>query len=161
MIRIFVTLFNMIISTGVFFIFFGIFIFRAVWGKRAIINSKWKIVISVTYFRNSVAYDHYFWCSCVNDTDDISRWFFLFFFNFLLSGCLVGKRAKNSPKWKITIASVMHHISGTVIHRIMICCQQGKRAKNGPRWQKNSVCCTSCLRNHVSYGCHLWYTFVK
>ena len=26
---------------------------------------------------------------------------------------------------------------------------------------KNSVCCTSYLRNHTSYDCHLWYTYVK
>ena len=36
----------------------------------------------------------------------------------------------------------------------------GKRAKDGPRWQKNSGC-TSYLRNHISYDCHLWYTWVK
>ena len=31
-----------------------------------------------------------------------------------------GKSAKSSPKWKITIKSVMCHISGTVKHMIMI-----------------------------------------
>ena len=27
--------------------------------------------------------------------------------------------------------------------------------------KKNSLWCTSYLRNHISYDCHLWYTFVK
>ena len=34
-------------------------------------------------------------------------------------------------------------------------------AKNGTKWQKNSVWCTSYLRDHISYDCHLWYTCVK
>ena len=45
---------------------------------------------------------------------------FLFFLNFDFLGCEGGKRAKNSPKWKITITSVMCHIAGTVWHMIMI-----------------------------------------
>ena len=36
-----------------------------------------------------------------------------------------------------------------------------KRQKNCPKWQKNSVCHTSCLRNYISYDCHLWCTCVK
>ena len=36
-----------------------------------------------------------------------------------------------------------------------------KRTKNGLILQKNSVCCTSYLRIHISYNCHLWYACVK
>ena len=50
-----------------------------------------------------------------------------------------------------------------------------KGQKNGPKWQKilsvtldisgtindKKICCAPYLRNHTSYDCHLWYTFVK
>ena len=36
----------------------------------------------------------------------------------------------------------------------------GERGKNGPKQQK-IVCHTPYLRNHSSYDCNLWYTFVK
>ena len=55
-----------------------------------------------------------FWCTCV-------KWYIQGFFTFLkvwFFGLLEGKRAKNSPKWKIII-SVMHHISGTVSHMMI------------------------------------------
>ena len=42
-----------------------------------------------------------------------------------------------------------------------LACYRGKRTKNGPKWQKRSACYTPYLRNHTSYDCHLWYTFVK
>ena len=52
-----------------------------------------------------------FWYTCV-------KWWYLkaffHFFQIYFSGCYGGKRAKNSPKWKITITSVTHHMSGTV-----------------------------------------------
>ena len=37
----------------------------------------------------------------------------------------------------------------------------GGEGKKGPRSQKHSIWCTSYLRNHISYNCHLWYTCVK
>ena len=37
----------------------------------------------------------------------------------------------------------------------------GKRGKKWPKMTKNYVWCTSYLRNHISYDCHLWYTSVK
>ena len=66
------------------------------------------------YHRNSIAYDHDFWYTCV-------EWWYLQKV-FTISGKFQfrGKRAKNSPKWKITITSVTHHISGTVYHMIII-----------------------------------------
>ena len=36
-----------------------------------------------------------------------------------------------------------------------------KRAKNGPKWQILSFALHPYLRNHTSYYCYLWYTFVK
>ena len=67
---------------------------------------------NVPYLWNSMAYDHDFWYNCVK------WWYLQAFFHFL--GCYVGKRAKNSPKWKIVITCVMYHILGTVNHMIMI-----------------------------------------
>ena len=68
----------------------------------------------LTYLRNSIAYDHDFWYTCV-------KWWhlqthFSFFCNFYFLGKLGGKRVKNknSPKWRITITSVTRHISRAV-----------------------------------------------
>ena len=106
--------------------------------------------------------------------------FLKFSFFGLLEGGSGGKRRKYSPKWKITSTSITCHISGTVCdHNVWYTCvklwyiqaffhffdififQAGKRAKNGARWKKNPVWCTSYLRNHISYDCHLLYTCVK
>ena len=109
------------ISPGNFFIFFEIFIFWGVrgGGKRAKNSHKMKnnnCICHTTYLRNSIAYDHVFWSTCV-------KWwyfqaFFKFFWKLLIFRAVTGweersKRAKNSPKWKITITSVTCHISGT------------------------------------------------
>ena len=73
-------------------------------------------ICRASYFRNFTSSDYNFWYACV-------KWWYLqaffsicfqFFFKFWFFGCLGGKRAKNSPKWKMKIAFVMHHISGTV-----------------------------------------------
>ena len=70
-------------------------------------------------------YDHDFWYTCV-------KWYLLVFFSFchffenFIFGAVKGgggvgggagggeREGKNSPKWKITITSIMHYISGTV-----------------------------------------------
>ena len=38
---------------------------------------------------------------------------------------------------------------------------RGKKGKERSEMTKNFVRCTPYLRNHTSYGCHLWYTYVK
>ena len=68
--------------------------------------------------RNSIAYGHDFWYTCVKWW--YLRVFFSLFWNFHFSGCVEGKKTKNSPKWKTAITSLTHHISGTVWHIIMI-----------------------------------------
>ena len=64
------------------------------------------------YLWNPTSCDHNFWYA----RDDVSR-SFSFSKIFWFFGPL---RAKNSPKWKIKIASVMCHIPGKVWHLIMI-----------------------------------------
>ena len=108
---------KMMISPCVFFIFFffEIFIFWAVMGvkgQKIAQNEKYNYIRHTPYLRNSKACDHDFCYTYV-------KWwyilvFFLFFWTFHFLDCQGGKRAKNSPKWKITITSVMRHISGTV-----------------------------------------------
>ena len=61
------------------------------------------------YLRNSVAHDHDLWYTC-------AKWwylqaFFSFLWNFHFWGKLWGKRAKNSPKWKITIIHLSRAMS--------------------------------------------------
>ena len=70
-----------------------------------------------SYLRNSIAYDHGFWYTCV-------KWYYLqVFFSFfkmwfsrLLGG---GKSAKNGQKWQ-KILSVALHISVNMHHVIVI-----------------------------------------
>ena len=52
----------------------------------------------------------------------ISPGVFVSFSKVWFFGLLGGKRAKNSPKWELTITSVMDHISGTVYLQIIIFC---------------------------------------
>ena len=105
----------------------------------------------VPYLRNSMAYDHDFWYTCV-------KWWYLRCFFGLWS-----KRTKNGPKWQ-KILSVSLLISGT-LHHIWLCflihmCkimispaiffifsklffflvfQKDKRAKNDPKLLPTSV----------------------
>ena len=87
------------------------------WGWNC---SEWKITITshTPYLRTNLAYDHDFWRTCVKSWYlQVSR---SFYWNFHCLGCEEGKREKYSPKWKITITSIMCYISGTVYPMIMI-----------------------------------------
>ena len=55
------------------------------------------------YLRNHTYSDHNFWCTCV-------KWWYLQDF-FYLKKIL---RAKNSPKWKITITSITCHLRNSI-----------------------------------------------
>ena len=63
------------------------------------------------YIRNSITYDHDFWWTCVCVKWWCLQAFFSLFWNFYFLGKLGGKRAKSSPKWKITIINPSHAIS--------------------------------------------------
>ena len=121
------------------------------------------------YLRNSIAYEHNFWYTCV-------KWwylqvFFFFFRNFDFWGCKWGKR------WpKMMKNSVALHISGTIDHAIFILsfmvqlCKMmifqvifsifskfwfsgllgGEKGKKWSKMTKNYVCLTPYLRNHTS-----------
>ena len=74
-----------------FSFFFLIFIFQAVKGLKGQKMTKMKnnnYICHALCLRNSLAYDHDFWCTCV-------KWwylqvFFSFFFNFDFSSCFGG-----------------------------------------------------------------------
>ena len=90
-----------------FSFFFLISVFQAVTGvKGQKMAQNEKLIYHAPYLRKGIAYDHEFWYTCENDG------IYKCLFHFLSSWG--SKRAKNSPKWKITITSIMHHISGTV-----------------------------------------------
>ena len=78
----------------------------------------------VPYLRNSIVYDHDFWYACVNE--NICKWvfFFFFFFGIFISWAVRGggggKREKKGPKKKKKNTYIMHDISRTVWHKIMI-----------------------------------------
>ena len=81
------------------------------WGTHLYMSLFLSIHLSVCrvlYLRNRTSSHHNFWYTYL-------KWwylqaFFTFFKNFDFLGCYGGKRAKNSPKWEITITSVTHHI---------------------------------------------------
>ena len=113
--------------------------------------------------------------------------FFSFFQNFDFLAVRGVKRAKNSPKWEITITSVTHHISGTVHHLIIIFGTHFKmmispglfffifskfwffrvlgelKGKNSPKWEITIASVT----DHISGTIHhlsdhnFWYTYAK
>ena len=110
---------------------------------------------------NSIVYDHDFCYTCV-------KWWFLqvffyFFEIFIFQAVKVGrgvKRAKSSPKWKITMISVMwwyFQVFLSLFWNLIFWAVRGWPNMT----KKKSVCCSWCLRNHISYDCHLWYTCVK
>ena len=123
------------------------------------------------YLRNHTYSDHNFWCTCV-------KWWYLQDF-FYLKKIL---RAKNSPKWKITITSITCHLRNSIEyeHDFWYTCVKwwytqcffvflmfskfwfsgGVSEENVSKWTKK-LCCASYLRNHTWYGCHLWCTFLK
>ena len=103
-----------------FFHFFEVLIFWAVKGVKGKNSPKGKIAITSVMcliFRKSKACDYYIWYNCVK------CWYLQVFFHLFLKFSffrqLRGKRARNSPKWKIFIF-VTRHISGTVTHMIII-----------------------------------------
>ena len=103
-----------------FFSFFEIFILWAARGVKGQKLPKMKnnYIRLAPYLRNSMAYNHDLWYICV-------KWwylqlFFLLFEIFIFWAVRGIKLAKNCPKWKTTITSVMHCISRTVWHIIMI-----------------------------------------
>ena len=62
----------------------------------------------VLLLRSHIWCDHNFRYTCMISPD-----FFFSFFLILIFGVIRGvKRKKNSPKWKIKVTSVTHHISG-------------------------------------------------
>ena len=121
----------------------------------------------VPYLRKCIAYDHEFWYTCV-------KWWYFFslngvFFQFfkILSfwffrGVKGQKMVQNDKKSvqlceMIISPGVFFIFSKFWFFRLLV----GKRAKKQSKMTKNSGFCTPYLRNHTSYNCHLWYTFVK
>ena len=70
------------------------------------------------YLRNSTAYDHGFWYTCVKSWYLHAFFFFFFFFNFFFWGFLGGKRAKSSPKWQ---KKSVCHTSYLINHTSYVC----------------------------------------
>ena len=114
----------------------------------------------------------------------ISPSIFFIFSKFWFFRLLGGKRAKNSPKWEITITSVMHHVSGTGHHLIIIFgtrmqnddvqvfffifsklwffgLLRGQKGKKWPKLKNNYIRHTPYLRNRTSSDHNFWHTYLK
>ena len=108
------------ISPGVFSFFQNFEFLGCYGGKRAKNSQKWEIITSVTHHISRTIH-HLMMNFVTHMQNDISGTYFhffriLFFWAVFFLGC---KRAENSRKWEI-ITSVIHHISGTVHHLIII-----------------------------------------
>ena len=97
-----------------FHLSFEIYIFgavRRVKGQKIAQNEKWQFHVSHAICQEQ--YSIWSWILVHLCKMIISPGIF-FSLEVLSFWAIRGKRAKNSPKWKITITSVMCHISGTV-----------------------------------------------
>ena len=136
-------------------------------------------ICHLSYHRNIIVYDHDFWYTCV-------KWWYLqviFFFKILIfcvvSGVKWQKMAQNhkifwllhfiSLKPYIIWLSFMVHLCkmmmspGVVVifkKIVIFWLVRGVKGQNITRKDKK-FCCTSYLRNHTSYYCHLCYACVK
>ena len=85
---------KMMMSLGVFFIFWKFLFLGLLGGKRAKNSPKWKnnYVCHMPHLRKSIAYDHDFWYTVV-------KWWYLqaFFFHFPFIGLL------GEVKWQKTV----------------------------------------------------------
>ena len=113
----------------------------------------------------------------------ISPGVFSFFSEFWFSG-LLGVEGQKWPKMTRNSASCTsylrnhtsydchlwctyvkwwHDITKYFVHffKILIFWVREVKGQKTAQNDKNSVCCTSYLRNHTLYDCHLWYTCVK
>ena len=82
----------------------------------------------------------------------ISPGVFFICFKFSFSGLLEGKRPKNSPKWKITITSVMCYISGTVWIWSLVLVHFCKMMISPGHF---------CLSKNIGNDHDFWYTIAK
>ena len=97
--------------------------------KRAKHSPKWKFKNYIhhrSYFSNSVANEH----------------------GFLVHLCILCKVMMIFPGFFCFFFSCFQNFDS-------LDCDWAKRAKNGLKWQKDSVCCTSYLRNLT-----LWFSFM-
>ena len=168
----------------VFFLFFEIFIFRTVKGVKGQKWSKMKsnnYICHAPYLRNSIAYDHDFWYSCVK------WWYFhmICFFHFsdiftfwAVKGVKGQKMSQYDKKFcLLQLIYLRNHISW-LSFMVLLCkmmmslafCfifskfwffgllgegRRGKRVKNGPRWEKKI-----CLLHFVSQESYIiWFWF--
>ena len=104
--------FKVMISPGGFYIF--LFLISIFWAVREIKGEKRpkiknNYICHASYIKNSIAYDHDFWYTCVK------WWYLQVIFHFFKRD----KRAKNSPKWQ-KILSVTLHSSGTIGSSFMV-----------------------------------------
>ena len=110
---------KMMISLGIVFIYLK-FSFRLLEGQKGKKLPKMKnsnCICHAPYLKNSIAYNHDFWCTCV-------KWwywgvFFIFWAFFFFGGGGGRKREKNGPRWQKNL-SVAVDISGTIYHMIVI-----------------------------------------
>ena len=94
---------KIMISSGVFFIFFKFWFFRLLGSKRAKNSPKWKITITSVHLSHTISQEQYsVWSFLVHYCKImISPGIFLIFVKFWFFGLLAGKggkRTKNGPK---------------------------------------------------------------
>ena len=134
------------------------------------------------YLRNSIAYDHDFWYTCV-------KWWYLQvvvfqFLKILLFGVVRGVKGQKAVQndkicclshfislepYIIWLSFMVHLCKMLIYPSIFFIFSKfwffgllgGWKSKKRSKMTKNSVRCSQCLKNHTSYDCHLCYLYVK
>ena len=114
---------KMMISPGFFFLFFFFLILifwavRAVVGEKIAQNENWQLHLSCAISQGQYSIRSWFLVHLCNMMTSPKVFFIFLKFSFL--GLLGSKTAKNSPKRKITIASITLDIWGTIHHMLVI-----------------------------------------
>ena len=164
------------ISSGVFFIFLKLSFFGLLGGWKKKVQPKMKNsnhTHHVPYLRNSIAYDHDFWYTCVKC--DISSSFFLYFH-------FSGWYLLNGPRWqkKLCLLYFISQEPYIIVIYVHLCTMMislgvfffifskfwfsGLLNSGGCKMiQNEKKICLLCFTSQESYiyDFHLWYSCVK
>ena len=133
-------------------------------------------ILHVSYLRNSLAYGHNLWYTCV-------KWWYLQAFssfsqNFNFLGCQWGNMAKNDPKWQkiLSVISQKSYIMSFMVHLCKMMISSGiffisfkfrffrllggKRAKYGTKWKITITFATRHISGTVQHMIMIFGTLV-
>ena len=126
------------------------------------------------YLRNHTSCDHSFWYTYVEWWFLQGRFFSFFFFLILIFwpkmknknyiSHVVSQEKCSILSWFLMhLCKMISPVSFPFFSKFcfFLSCLAGWKFKKWSKMTKNYACQAPYLRNHTSYVCHIWYTFVK